>query len=145
MRERKDVWRDGDEAAGYEVRIDRARRLLRFDFWGYWQLGLGTSYRDTCIAAMRMLSPGGPWSVLANISRYPAQKPEVAKCHADTMVVAGPLGMVRAANLVDNTLSQMQIRRLSRESGLPEFAFFQDEATALAWIESEDDKAKDKR
>jgi hypothetical protein len=141
MRE-KDVWRDGDESAGYEVRIDRARRLLRFEFWGYWQLGLGISYRDTCIAAMKRLSPGGRWCVLANISRYPAQKPEVAKCHADTMVVAGPLGMARAANLVDNTLSQMQIRRLSQESGLPEFAFFQDENEAIAWLEAEHDGDK---
>ena len=35
---------------------------------------------------------------------------------------------------MDNTLSQMQIRRLSQESGIPAFSFFQDEATALKWL-----------
>lgn len=130
----KTVWRGGDASAGFEVRIDRRRRILRFSFWGFWDITVGTAYRDGCIEAMKQISKSGPWCVLADISKYPAQKPDVQRCHADTMVAGPTLGMKRAANLVDNTLSQMQIRRLSQESGIPAFSFFQDEATALKWL-----------
>lgn len=129
------TWKGGDAASGWEVRIDNARRVLRFIVWGYWTPPTAVAYRDAAMVAMRQLSAGGPWSVLADISRYPPQKPEVQKCHGELMAAAGPLGMAKAANLVDNSLTQMQIRRLSTESGLPEFAFFQDEAAALSWLE----------
>lgn len=131
------LWRGGDANAGFEVRIDRAKRILRFDFWGFWDEALGKLYRDSCLTAMRELHASGEaWHVLANLSRYPAQKPEVQKCHADTMVAGPQLGMKRAANLVANTLSQMQIRRLSQESGIPEFSFFKVEAEAIEWLET---------
>ncbi len=84
---------------------------------------------------MRELAPRGKWYILADLTDYPPQKPDVQSAHAATMVRANELGLVAAANLVNVTLSQMQIRRLSEASGLPEFAFFQNEARALAWLD----------
>lgn len=127
--------RAGDSKNGFEIWVDTPRRLLRFRFWGFWKLPLGVEYRDGCLKQMQALSAGGPWYVLADLTDYPAQKPEVQACHSATMVKAAGHGMKAAANLVSATLSQMQIRRLSEQSGLPEFAFFQSESSALAWLD----------
>ncbi|HEX7603099.1 MAG TPA: hypothetical protein VF316_15890 [Polyangiaceae bacterium] len=132
--------RAGDAKNGFEIWVDAPRRLLRFRFWGFWKEPLGIEYRDACLKAMQELSSGGPWYVLADLTDYPAQKPEVQACHAATMVKAAGHGMKAAANLVAATLSQMQIRRLSEQSGLPEFAFFQSEPSALAWLDQLRDK-----
>lgn len=132
------LWRGGDETAGFTVRIDRPRSLLRMTFWGYWRNEVGFAYRDAMMAAIVEISRMPGWDVLADLTRYPAQNATVQKCHADTMTrsQASPT-FRRAANLVDNTLSEMQIRRLSSESGLPLFAFFQDESKAIAWLHSQ--------
>jgi serine/threonine-protein kinase len=135
-------WQDGDDKNGYRLWIDAPRRLLRFKFWGFWKEPLGVSYREACFDAMAMIARRGRWYVLADLSDYPAQKPEVQACHAATMVRARELNVGAAANLVSATLSQMQIRRLSEQSGLPEFAFFQSEPKALAYIDELNSKAE---
>lgn len=128
-------WRGGDDAAGFQVRLDRGRSLLRLTFWGYWRNEVGFAFRDAMIAAIAEAASLPAWDVLADLTRYPAQNATVQKCHADSMGKAKACPTFRrAANLVDNTLSEMQIRRLSNESGLPLFAFFQDEGKALAWL-----------
>ena len=128
------MWRGGDNRAGYEVSVDGVRRILRFRFWGLWDEPMGQAFRDAALIGMRQLSAGGGWCVLADISKYPPQKAEVQKYHAELMDRAPRLGCVRAANLVDNALSAMQIRRLSEQSGLPDFSFFRSEADALRWL-----------
>lgn len=35
---------------------------------------------------------------------------------------------------MSGTLTKMQIRRMAQESGIPEVTFFQDRATAKAWL-----------
>jgi hypothetical protein len=133
----RDLWKGGDQAAGYEVRVDRTRRILRFEFWGLWEEPLAREYLSASIAGMRELQgTPGAWHVLADLRRYPAQRDEVSRCHADSMKAGHQLGMKRAANLVASSLSAMQIRRLSTESNLPEFSFFQSEPLAIAWLET---------
>jgi hypothetical protein len=134
---RRDRWQGGDSAAGYEVRIHRPRRLLRFTFWGIWDEPLAREYLSASIEGMHELQtePGG-WNVLADLRRYPAQSDEVSRCHAESMKAAQQLGLKRAGNLVAGSLSALQIRRLSTESGLPDFSFFQDEAQALNWLDT---------
>lgn len=128
-------WRGGDDAAGFHVRLERARGLLRLVFWGYWRNEVGFAFRDAMTAAVAEASTLPAWDVLADLTRYPAQNATVQKCHADSMAKTKACpSFRRAANLVDNTLSEMQIRRLSSESGLPLFAFFQDESKALSWL-----------
>lgn len=126
--------RGGDDAAGFEIRLDASTRVVRFDFWGFWGLELGAAFRDAAIEAMRAASSQGPFFVLANLGDYPPQKPEVQACHQEAMVAAHRFGLVRAANLVSSAMSQLQIQRLSVESGLPAFSFFRDEAQALRWL-----------
>lgn len=117
--------------------MDRIRRILRFTFWGFWDEPLARQYLAASIAGMRELrKTEGAWHVLADLTRYPAQKDEVGRCHGESMKAGHELGLSRAANLVSSSLSAMQIRRLSMENNLPEFSFFQDEQRAIAWLET---------
>jgi serine/threonine-protein kinase len=50
------------------------------------------------------------------------------------MEFAASHGMLRAANLVHSALSKMQIARLSKDMGLPEYSFFTSEEEAVAWL-----------
>jgi len=77
---------------------------------------------------------GRPWYVLADISEFTAQKPEVSALVEQTMAFALSHGMVKAANLVSSSLGKMQIARLSQAMGLPEFSFFQTERQAIEWL-----------
>ncbi len=40
----------------------------------------------------------------------------------------------KAADIVSSALTQLQIKRISQEMGIPEFAFFKDRAAAEAWV-----------
>jgi hypothetical protein len=109
-------WRDGDTLAGFEIRIDKPRALLRLTFWGFWRNDLGQRFRDVMLLALRDVSALPAWDALADLREYPAQNAFVQKCHADSMARAKACpSFRRAANIVDTTLSEMQIRRLSEQ------------------------------
>jgi hypothetical protein len=128
------MWRGGNQQVGYEVSYDVGTRVLYLRMWGLWDEPIAASYRDAVLAAMKPLKPARPSFVLADLVRYPTQKPAVQKYHAELMGKSAGHGIFRSANLVNATLTSMQIRRLSQESGVAEFSFFQDEAKAVEWL-----------
>lgn len=129
--------RGGNDQVGFDVSYDARTRILYLRMWGIWDEDIALKYRDVTAQAIRAIRPEPPSRVLADLSRYPTQKPNVQKVHAELMKLAVTHNMTRAANLVSATLTSMQIRRLSQESGLGEFSFFQDEAKALEWLVSD--------
>jgi hypothetical protein len=131
------MWRGGNSQTGYEVSYDPTTRILYLRMWGLWDEPLAISYRDAVIAAMKPLNPQRPSFVLADLARYPTQKPAVQKYHAELMGKSAAHGITRSANLVEATLTSMQIRRLSQESGIAEFSFFQNEKRAVEWLLSD--------
>jgi hypothetical protein len=102
-------------------------------FWGVWTDELGISFEHALMTAMRAIKEGERWTVLVDISNYPPQRPSVQEAHARCMAFARGR-IVRSANLVSSSLNQMQIRRLSQESGLPGYSFFTNESDALRWL-----------
>ena len=126
--------RGGTDQAGYDVTYDPRTRIMYLRMWGMWDEDLAAKYRDVVMHTMRPLRKDQPSFVLADLSRYPTQKPQVQKYHAELMGRSAAHGITRAANLVSATLTSMQIRRLSQESGVGEFSFFQDEAKAVEWL-----------
>lgn len=112
---------------------DLSTGIVRLKVWGFWDVDEGKAYLDEFRAqASRVI--GRPWYVLADISEFAAQKPEVNAYVEKTMEFAVQNRMVRAANLVSSALSKMQIARLSMDMGLPEYSFFQVESEAVAWL-----------
>jgi serine/threonine-protein kinase len=118
---------------GFIVALDRDRNIVRVKVWGFWTVDDAKAYWEEFKAKVAMTG-GRPWYVLADIADFSAQKPEVNVYVEKTMSYARANGMVRAANLVSSALSKMQIARLSQETGLPSFSFFQSESDAIRWL-----------
>ncbi|HSN97229.1 MAG TPA: serine/threonine-protein kinase, partial [Candidatus Nanopelagicales bacterium] len=117
----------------FQVRADESNGIVHLKVWGFWDVDEARAYLDEFRAQASRVSQG-PWYVLADISEFAAQKPEVSVFVEKTMEFAREHQMRRAANLVSSALSRMQIARLSMDMGLPEYSFFQSEADAVTWL-----------
>ena len=95
---------------------------------------MAARFRDSFDALWRSIDTSEPTYVLADVSQYPAQRDSVQAVHAGLMQRGREMGVKRSANLVSAALTSMQIRRLSKESGLVEHSFFKDETEALKWL-----------
>jgi len=124
---------DPKAAKGFEVYADYSKSILRLRVWGFWDIEDGKAYWEEFKRVAESLV-GKKWYVLADISQFPAQRPDVNAFVEKTMVFARSHGMVRASNLVSSALSRMQIARLSGETGLPAYTFFQSEEEAIRWL-----------
>ncbi|MBK9266753.1 MAG: protein kinase [Polyangiaceae bacterium] len=123
----------GLKKKGFIVEVDVRRAIVKVKVWGFWTLEDGHAYVDEFKRAAAKVI-GRPWYVLADISEFTAQKPEVSALVEQTMSYATSNGLVKAANLVSSSLGKMQIARLSQAMGLPEFSFFQTERQAIDWL-----------
>lgn len=129
--------RGGDERAGFEADAQPARRLLRLRAWGFWDLDLT---RAACagflLAYQEMQAAGSPWDVLIDHTRYPPQMPEVNDDIARSVALAMTMGLRRIASILDSTVAQIQLRKVSKSSGLPVdvYSFFTSEDEAMAWL-----------
>jgi len=123
----------GLKKKGFLVEVDQRRAIVKVKVWGFWTVEDGQAYVDEFKRAAKKVI-GRPWYVLADISEFTAQKPEVSALVEQTMSFATSNGLVKAANLVSSSLGKMQISRLSQAMGLPEFSFFQTERQAIEWL-----------
>ncbi len=123
----------GLKKKGFLVEVDTRLAIVKVKVWGFWSLEDGVAYvEEFKRAAQKVL--GRPWYVLADISDFKAQKPEVSALVEQTMAFATNNGLAKAANLVSSSLGKVQIQRLSQAMGLPEFSFFQSEQQAIEWL-----------
>ncbi len=125
------MFKNENATSGYE--IDVRSDVVALRVWGLFNDEMAERYCDDLVAAFRKVA-GGTWYVLADISQFPPQKPHIQEKLAAVMVKAGEMGMKKAANVVDRSLNKMQIKRLSVETGLPDFAFHTEEHLALNWL-----------
>jgi hypothetical protein len=119
---------------GYSVDV-LDDNIVELKVWGLWVREDGEAYVQHFKNKVTPLK-GSKWWVIADISEFPPQVPEVTDQIQETMRIAGEYGMQKAANLVSSAMTKLQIRRLSKESGIDEFSFFQDRAEALQWLRS---------
>ena len=117
----------------FQVAVDPGSSIVRLKVWGFWDAAEGKAYVDEFRRKIAALV-GKRWCVLADISEFPAQKPEVNEFIGQTMAHANASGMRKAANLVSSALTRMQIGRLSADMGVPEYSFFTSESEAVAWL-----------
>ena len=130
------MYQSGDEKQGYKVRPDLEKQVLFLECWGMWEQAVAEDYRKDMLAAYDLIDQK-PWFVLADISKFPPQREGVQAVHGELMGIAVERGMLKAASVVDSTLSKMQIRRIAEESRMSELAFHTSEADALAWLLSD--------
>lgn len=122
----------------FEISIDIARRILHLKVWGFWTTSQAECYREKMVEAMESLGRS-PWSVLADVRKFPIQMRPVQAIHCELMKLSLQNGMVCSANIVGGRLTKVQIERMSSEVW-PEkekFAYFNTRSEAEAWLEGE--------
>lgn len=127
------MYQSGNEKMGYTVQVDSEKQVLFLKCWGMWDESLADDYRKHMLESYDQIDQR-PWFVLADISQFPPQRESVQAVHGELMGLAVGRGMLKAASVVDSTLSKMQIRRIAEESHMSELAFHTTEADALAWL-----------
>lgn len=123
-------------AKGFRVELDYKLKLCFLKVWGSWSQEDGVAYVNHFAKTISAFA-GADFDVVADISQFPTQKPDVNEQISQTMRHAATNGMKRAANVVSSAMTQLQIRRLSEETGLPEFSFFTSTEAAVKWLRPE--------
>ena len=120
-------------ASGSEISVDSIRRIVKFRLWGLWEPEHVREFCEGIRIAIGKLGRG-PFCVFADISQYPAQRPEINKEIQESMTQAVKAGMVKAAHVVNGAMTEMQVKRLAKEVNAPNFRFFKTEKEASAWL-----------
>ena len=121
----------GDDRAGFELSVDRGRRLIRLRMWGMWDLSIGEQFRTNVLRYGHGLE-GAPWSILADSRGFVAQSAAIAEIRRDVMTRIVPMGCRKIAALVEQAVYAMQFKRIANESHVGS-AVFHDEDAAIAW------------
>ncbi len=121
---------------GFRVELDRRLKLCFLKVWGPWLEEDGKAY-VTHFTNQLVPFAGTEFDVVADISEFPIQKAPVNLQIQETMRHAAASGMKRAANVVNSAMTEMQIRRLSEETGLPMFSFFKSVNDGVKWLRPE--------
>ena len=122
----------GDKSAGFELTMDKPKRLIRLRMWGLWSLSVAEEFRSAVLRYGRVLQ-GEPWYILADSREYMAQSSAIADIRKDVMARILTMGCQRIAALAAQTAYKMQFKRIANESHVAS-AVFHNEAEALAWI-----------
>lgn len=119
----------------FRISFDRSQQVLKLHLWGFWAIETSQEFLREFIKIVQTerLSEK-EWSILADVTRFLPQRKEILPLLSQVMRLAKQHGVKKAARLVDNTITQMQIGRLSWESHFPENAFFQSEDAAIRWL-----------
>lgn len=119
---------------GFELNTDEPDMLV-VRCWGHWDERLATRYATAMRRAMATYKArGARWFVCADIRDFPPQIPEVAAEHGLLMAEAVSLGMVGAASVVDNVMTELQITRLANESKMPFAGFHRSMQSAKRYL-----------
>jgi len=124
--------RVGDDRHGFELTLDRPRRLLRLRMWGLWDVEIGEQFRTHTLRHGRGLM-GAPWAMVADAREFVAQSAAVTEIRKETMTKCLSMGCTKIAALVGQTVHGMQFKRIANESHVGS-AVFSDETAALAWV-----------
>ena len=118
---------------GSEFTLDSIKRILKFRLWGLWDSEHIKAFQEDLQANMAKLGPG-PFVVYVDITEFPPQRPDIAKGAQEMMALAAKKGCLKNAHLVNKTMTELQVKRLSDEVGAPNFRFFRTEKEAMDWL-----------
>lgn len=122
----------GDEHHGFEMSVDRPKRLLRIRMWGLWDEPTGEQFVKAALTFARGLE-GAPWYMLADATRFMAQSTAVTELRKQLMVKILSMGCQKVAAVVSQAVHGMQFKRIANESHIGG-ATFPDEESAMAWL-----------
>jgi hypothetical protein len=123
----------GDQRAGFELAVDKPRRVVRLRLWGFWDLPIAEEFRRAIFKTARGLE-GASWGVVADSREFLAQTAVVSDIREKIMERLLPMGCTRIGAIVEDApVYAMQFSRIASESQMGA-AVFHDEDAALAWV-----------
>ena len=123
----------GTPQGGYSLTVDRRQGLLALRAWGFWDEALAGQFAAAMREAFADLD-GQPWDILTDGSSFLPQRPEVGRCIGELMALAPSMGMRRAANVVNRSLDEIQLKLLAAQNKMANIAFFRTLADARGWL-----------
>lgn len=121
---------------GYEFFIDRRSNILKVKAWGVWDVAYAEQYDRDLQKHVLQISQYAPqgWYVLVDLNNFPPQIPAVQPILVRGMNFGITHGLKKEARLIGQALTQLQLKRLVKEAGMPENSTFQSENDAVKWL-----------
>ena len=122
---------------GYDITINRGQRILKMRAWGLWDVAFAEQYDHDLQTNVLEISEHGKkpgWLALVDLNDFPPQFPEVQAIIVRGMEFGTRHGLHKEARLIGRGLTDLQLKRLIKEAGMPENSTFQSEHDALAWL-----------
>ena len=116
------------------MHLDPASRLLRFRLAGWWDAATIAAYRAELLRTLaRLPAPGTFFDLIADLTEFVPQTPEIATMHGEIMAKGRGIGHRFAASVVTSPIVRMQMARVAAN---PDFAYFGTDGQAVEWIET---------
>jgi hypothetical protein len=130
------------KAPPFSVRADRAMGILHLKVWDFWQDAEAEAYLALIKKGFAEIAETkAPWGVLADCTNFPAQSTKTQAVLAKTMELAVKHGMLKAANIVNSSVSESQLKRLNESEDVSSM-FFTDATEATQWLRKQLDSAR---
>ncbi len=125
-----------DDKRGYQITLDMHRNILKVTAWGLWDAAYAEQYDRELQQSILKISQHAPqgWYVLVDLNHFPPQFPDVQSILVRGMEFGAKHGIKKEARLIGEALTQMQLKRLVKEAGMPENSTFQSEEEAITWL-----------
>jgi len=120
-------------AGTYELDWNPTMKRFSFTLHGMWDAQTMTRFAAEHRAIVTK-APAQGWMVLANLTDFPAQSPEIQAGHEKLMAFSEQQGMARAAVVVPKAVALMQMKRMAAQAHANTLAFFATMAEAEKFL-----------
>lgn len=119
-------------AGSYTLKWNSSAQRIEFTMTGTWDSEIMRRWDAEYRAAVAQ-APSGVWTVLGDMSNYPAQSDEIQKGHETLIAHSAANGMAKAVLVVPKSVVAMQMKRLvnNAHAQMVTYAASVDEATKL--------------
>jgi hypothetical protein len=119
----------------FSVSTDFAAGLLYYKLTTLWDRETYRQFHDAMVLEMsRFRNIGRSFCLIGDLTEFPPQPQELNDMRAELVVVAKSMGMRKCAVVYANSITKMQLGRLSEQS----YQFFTSEKDALAWVNEQE-------
>lgn len=110
-------------------------KLIELKFWGIWSLEEYNVFEKVFRQAVdQMSSRDHAFYVLADLSEFPAQPPEIQSKLKENMAYAVEKGMIKSARYFKSILNKKQLHDLARQIDSSKFGHFTTREEAYHWL-----------
>ena len=115
----------------FTISCDFNAGLLYYKLTKLWDKETYRMYHEAMVLEMgRFRNVGRSFCLIGDLTEFPPQPQELNDMRAELVVVAKSMGMRKCAVVYSNSITKMQLGRLSEQS----YQFFTSQKDALAWV-----------